>query len=180
MSALGWAAPVVDAALLALLVLVLQRLGRDPGIAWRERESALRAIFDDLRGLVAQAEGLARDLDDKLAARAQQLRRLAEETAAAARACEASHAAVAAPTAPEHVPTAWGNAADTPAARDQASGDDLAARVRALARASLAVEDIARRLDVSAAEVRLLIAIDDTAANGAAHGAPAPALSRQE
>ena len=48
MSALAWGRPLADVVLATLLVLVLRRLGRDPALAWRERESALRAIFDDV------------------------------------------------------------------------------------------------------------------------------------
>ena len=161
MSALGWAGQVVDAAVLALLVILLRRLGRDPVAAWRARERALRAIFDDLRNLVAQAEGLARDLDDKLVARVDELRRLAAETAAEAQACDASPAddATAADVSGEE-PTLLCDEVSPPPG-EEGLALDLAARVRTLAQAGLAVEAIARRLDVPSADVRFLIALDE-------------------
>jgi hypothetical protein len=61
-----WLTPALDATLVVLLAFVLWRLGSNPSSAWREREAKLREIFTELRGLVAQAEGLARDLDAKL------------------------------------------------------------------------------------------------------------------
>ena len=64
-----WMGPGLDAAVLLLLAVLVWRLGRDPGAAWAEREARLRTIFDDLRALVAQSEGLARDLDERLAGR---------------------------------------------------------------------------------------------------------------
>lgn len=190
MSALAWGRPIADVVLAALLVLVLRRLGHDPSAAWRERESALRAIFDDLRALVAQAEGLARDLDGKLAARATELRRLAAESAAAA-----AHALSSPPASRADA----GLAADRPlrGRRGMARADDrpdtapdvdLAARIRELTRAAMTVEDIARQLDVSAAEVRLVIGIEVAAGRmapgGSTRSAPprngATAAERQE
>ncbi len=139
--AMAWLRPMADVTLIVLVGLVLRRLGRDPTAPWQAREAALRTVFDDLRALVAQAEGLARDLDDKLADRATELRALLDESAAEARRRRAARRV-------EQEPAAAGETTD------------LAARVARLARAALPVEEIARRLDVSAAEVRLLIGID--------------------
>lgn len=166
----AWARPAVDAALLVLMILVMRRLGDDPTAAWRERETALRTIFEDLRGAIAQAEGLARDLDDKLAHRATEIRGLlADRERAAVRPRAGAGDDLGRPADGEGAAPTSRRSRGEPAA-------DLAARVRALAASAMPVEDIARRLDVSAAEVRLLIGIDAAAAraasppNGAAAG----------
>lgn len=75
-----WLHPALDVSVLALLGVVLWRLGGDPTTAWRAREEALQTIFGDLRALVAQSEGVARDLDRDLAVHAA---RIAELLAAA-------------------------------------------------------------------------------------------------
>jgi hypothetical protein len=153
--------------LVALVGLVLRRLGRDPAAAWQAREAAFRTVFDDLRALIAQAEGLARDLDDKLAERASELRRLLDESAIEARRRRSVQRAEERDRA---------NGADDRHAGDGAP--DLAARVGRLARAALPVEEIARRLDVSAAEVRLLIGIG--AGSGPSEPPRAAAAGRQK
>ena len=145
---LTWVGPGLDLLAVALLGAVLWRLGSDPAAAWGAREERLRAIFGELRGLVAQSEGLARELDAKLATREERLRALLAELASAlpaARARGGEHADVD---------------AEAPRARE-AGGNPaaIAARIEALAAGGVAVEDIARRVGVAAAEVRLVIGL---------------------
>jgi hypothetical protein len=163
-----WIGPVLDVVAVVLLTAVLWRLGRDPGAAstaWGEREARLQTIFDDLRALVAQSEGLARDLDAKLAVREERLQALlgaAEaatraETAASTRGAAAADAAAAAPLRANRVDVRD----EARAAHDasQAESATVAARIEALADAGTAVEEIARRLGVAPAEVRLVIGL---------------------
>jgi hypothetical protein len=145
----AWMAPGLDVVSVALLAAVLWRLGRDPGAAWSERETRLQAIFDELRALVAQSEGLARDLDAKLGQREERLQallRTAEAAAPPALARGDRGAAVR----------------DASAAATDGRDDDPAAvarRIEALADAGTAVEEIARRVGVAPAEVRLVIGL---------------------
>jgi hypothetical protein len=128
-----WIMSALDALAVVMLGAVLWRLRRDPQAGWEERERRLGEIFQGLRVLVAQSEGIARDLDGALAAHQQRLQGVLEEaTAAVARA----------------VPAA--------AARDE---DTTLARVRSLAAAAMPIEDIARRVDMPAAEVRVLVGL---------------------
>jgi hypothetical protein len=153
-----WIGPGLDVVAVVLLAAVLWRLGRDPGAAsavWGEREERLQAIFDDLRALVAQSEGLARDLDAKLARREERLQALlgAAETAARERRPAAADATQTAPLRPDRIEV-----------RDEAGAYDadpaaIATRIEALADAGAAVEEIARRLGVAPAEVRLVIGL---------------------
>jgi hypothetical protein len=151
-----WMSPGLNLITVLLLGAVLWRLGRDPGaasFAWTEREARLQAIFDDLRGLVAQSEGLARDLDAKLALREERLQALlgAAETASRARRSPPP--------------------ADRIEVRDEAGTDRrtddpaaLAHRIAALSDTGTAVEEIARRLGVAPAEVRLVIGLQNARA----------------
>ena len=141
---MGWMAPGLDLVSVALLAAVLWRLGRDPGAAWGEREARLQAIFDELRALVAQSGGLARDLDAKLAQREERLQALLRTAETAAR-----------PAPRTAVPDASAAAADV---RDDDPAT-VARRIEALADAGTAVEEIARRLGVAPAEVRLVIGL---------------------
>jgi hypothetical protein len=151
-----WIGPATDVAMIVLLALVLWRLGHDPGTAWNEREVRLKAIFDDLRALVAQSEGLARDLDEKLAGREARLGALLAEAQAALVAVEpglserAPHVGVRDEVSAAKAPAAEKAVAD-PAA--------LASRIEALADDGTTVEEIARRVGVAAAEVRLVIGL---------------------
>lgn len=153
-----WIGPGLDVVVVVLLAAVLWRLGRDPGAAsavWGEREERLQAIFDDLRALVAQSEGLARDLDAKLALREERLQALlgAAETAARERR-PAADATQTAPLRPDCI--------EVRGVADEANEVEpaaLAARIEALADAGAAVEEIARRLGVAPAEVRLVIGL---------------------
>jgi hypothetical protein len=164
-SFMTWLSPTLDVLAVVLLTGVLWRLGRDPGAGWSEREARLQAIFDDLRTLVAQSEGLARELDGKLAAREARLRALVAEGRAVADAAQALAPVelkdewsgderkpdVKAPAAP--APTA-------PAARAvEADPATIAARIEALADAGRDVDVIAKRLGVPVAEVRLVIGL---------------------
>jgi len=141
---MGWLAPGLDLVSVALLATVLWRLGRDPAAGWSEREARLQTIFDELRTLVAQSEGLARDLDAKLAQREERLQTLLRTAEATAR-----------PAPPRD---------DRGAARDASDARDddpavVARRIEALADAGTGVEEIARRLGVAPAEVRLVIGL---------------------
>jgi hypothetical protein len=175
-----WVGPVLDVAAVVLLALVLWRLGRDPGTAWAEREARLRTIFDELRALVAQSEGLARDLDAKLAARES---RLATLLGAAERALSdrdvtasmpigaASVARAGAANAPSAGPAnAWSTGPAIPpstapatsastALPPEADPAATAQRIEVLADAGIAIEEIARRVGVAPAEVRLVIGL---------------------
>jgi hypothetical protein len=168
-----WVGPTLDVLAVALLTAVLWRLGGDPGAAWGERETRLRAIFDDLRTLVAQSEGLARDLDGKLAAREERLQALLSEARAVTSGSSAGAAAAPAVAARSEAP-----ASRTASARDDSlrAGERepvaTAARIEALADAGTAVDEIARRLGVAVAEVRLVIGLK--AARAARRRAMAP------
>ena len=145
-----WVGPTLDVAAVVLLTAVLWRLGRDPGAAWGEREARLQALFDDLRSLVAQSEGLARDLDGKLAGREERLRALVAEAQAAA-----SDGRGSAPVTRVAEARAAAPAVD-PSASEPA---EIATRIEALADAGTPAEEIARRLGVAPAEVRLVIGL---------------------
>jgi hypothetical protein len=154
-----WVGPTLDVLAVVLLTGVLWRLGRDPGAGWGEREARLQAIFDDLRALVAQSEGLARELDGKLAAREERFEALVAEGRVVADAAKA--------LAPVELKEEWPDEERRkpdakPAARAAASEPDtaaVAARIEALADAGRGVDEIARRLGLPAAEVRLVIGL---------------------
>lgn len=158
--ALAWAGPTLDFAALALCAAVLWRLGRDPGAGWAEREARLQAIFDDLRALVAQSEGLARDLDERLAGREARLTALLGEAQAtlggvepgSARRDAGAEVRKQSATAPAAKPAAAPHAA-------QADPEEIAEQIEELADAGTAVEEIARRVGVAPAEVRLVIGL---------------------
>jgi len=133
-----WLGPTLDVMTVLMVAAAVWRLGRDPGAAWQAHEERLQTIFTELRALVAQSEGLARDLDGKLAAREASFQRLVAE----ARTALAERRAPVEPAA--------------------AVGDDpalVAGRIEALAESGATVEDIARRLGVAPAEVRLVIGL---------------------
>jgi hypothetical protein len=176
-----WLGGALDAAVAVLLACILYRLGRDPERAWREREERLAAIVGDLRLLVAQGEGQARDLDEKLAERGEHIERLlrraadVEDDAPASRA-ESRRGAGARAAAGRPAPPA---AASVPAAAAIArrasdrsggasarpAGGSLLERVRVLSEAGVAAGDIAGRLGISVADARMLAAL--VAARGA-------------
>ena len=145
-----WIGPALDVAAVALLAAVLWRLGRDPGAAWAEREARLQTIFDDLRTLVAQSEGLARDLDGKLAGREERLKALlaeAESAIGSRAAAAAVSASVAAPARP---------------ARVEVRDDEPTSTARAIERMideGTDADEIARRLGTPVAEVRLVMGL---------------------
>jgi hypothetical protein len=137
-----WIGPTFDLLAIVLLAAVLWRLGRAPALAWQERETRLQAIFDELRTLVAQSEGLARDLDAKLAGREERLQALLE----------------ARPGASERQRIDRHDA--EPVAPRQAAAPDVAARhIETLAASGVAIDDIARQVGVAPAEVRLVIGL---------------------
>ncbi len=168
-----WVGPGLDVATVVLLAAVLWRFGREPGAAWRERETRLQTIFDELRAVVAQSEGLARDLDEKLAAREARLRALvgAVETAIAGSGVEPGSAQrsarpdARAQAGAGETPVTVGRAASASAAASDTAGvpvletDNIADRIETLAEGGTAVEEIARRVGVAAAEVRLVIGL---------------------
>lgn len=164
-----WIGPALDVAAVALLAAVLWRLGRDPSAAWSEREMRLQTIFDDLRGLVAQSEGLARDLDDKLAGREMRLRALLAEAetlaggkVTAAPAERPSRVEVRDPLRGHGPLEGHGAAGAAPESAPSAVPLDpevVAQRIESLANDGVAVEEIARRVGVAAAEVRLVIGL---------------------
>ena len=145
-----WAGAALDGAVIVLLALVLWRLRRDPTAAWREREEALREIFGGLRTTVAQAEGLARDLDARLAEHHTRLRALLQASGEAARprARDVENEDDDAPPARRR---------PAPAARRDAP--DALARAHDLAQAGAAIAEIARQLDVSPAEARVMVSL---------------------
>lgn len=145
-SVMTWVGPTLDVAAVALLAAVLWRLGRDPGTAWAEREARLQTIFDDLRTLVAQSEGLARDLDGKLAGREERLKALLAE----AEATVGPRAAAAPAPAPARP------------ARVEVREDEPTSTARAIERMiddGADADEIARRLGVPVAEVRLVMGL---------------------
>lgn len=147
---LGWSGPVLDLAGLAALGAVLWQLRRDPTAAWREYEGKLRELQENLRLLVLQAEGEARELDRRLAAHADELRTLRGEGAAAA----------------SMPPTVTGEpAGGSPSATPAMS---LAERVQQLAAARTPITEIARRLSLPVAEARVLAGLTT---GGLAYGA---------
>ncbi len=160
-----WIGPVLDVATAALLGLVLWRLGREPGSGWSERETRLQAIFADLRALVAQSEGLARDLDDKLAGRETRLTALLAE----AQAMLGGAGAGPAPARPDRIEVR--DEEPRPAAAAPAPADPVvsARRIEELAEDGVGIEEIARRVGVAPAEVRLVIGLN---AARAARSAP--------
>jgi hypothetical protein len=141
----SWLPFVVDGTIVALLGIVLWRSFRDPEPAWKEREERLTAILGDLRLLVAQAEGQARDLDHKLAEHHGAF--AAAPRTGAERSVSAERSASAAGVGPR------GRRGVEPPAE---SADRVVERVRKLAAARVPVEEIAQRLSVPLAEVRLL------------------------
>ena len=82
---LAWGSPALDVVVILGLAATLWQLRRDPTAAWREYEERLREMQENLRLLVLQAEGEARDLDRRLAAHAEQLQSLAGAAPAAPR-----------------------------------------------------------------------------------------------
>jgi hypothetical protein len=130
--------PALDAVVLIMVGALLWRLRRDPLATWQAQEQRLQEIFESLRLLAAQSEGAARELDGALSAREQRLRVLAAETTAATRSAA--------------------NASREGDQRDEAYAD-VVARVRRLAAAALPPDEIARRVEMPAAEVRVLVGL---------------------
>ncbi|HZR84507.1 MAG TPA: hypothetical protein VFD92_25635 [Candidatus Binatia bacterium] len=168
-----WIQPGLHALVGVLLACVLWRLRRDPARGWEEQEARLRAILVELRDLAEQAETRARELDERLAARAASLEdlvRSAEMLAAVRRPAPHGRVAYAAAGGRPRRQVADAGRADgsgrfvaeaaagttAVAARTEGDPDDRAARVRALCEAGVPLEEIARRLGLPLAEARLL------------------------
>ncbi|HEY2388648.1 MAG TPA: hypothetical protein VGK30_16955 [Candidatus Binatia bacterium] len=139
---LSWLTPVLDVAVMGMVAVLLWRLRRDPLATWQAHEQRLQSLLESFRLLAAQSEGVARDLDGALGQREERLRTLAAETAASTRAAQASAPA----------------ATRADAARGPAHAD-VVARVRRLAAEALPLEEIARRVDMPTAEVRVLVGL---------------------
>jgi len=150
--------PALDAAVLALLGIVLWRLGHDPAARWQRHEERLRELFAGLQRFVAEADESARDLDARLERHGE---RLAGLVAAAERVSATSRSACG-PGARDA--TARSDAAKAATDEDDGSaavleGDELARRVQQLAAMATPAEEIARRLGMPPAEVRLLVGL---------------------
>ncbi|MBI3768950.1 MAG: hypothetical protein HY271_10715 [Deltaproteobacteria bacterium] len=129
-----WITPALDMLAIVMLGAVLWHLRRDPAATWDAREQRLGEIFERLRVLVAQSEGIARDLDGTLGTHQQRLRALLDEATAAV-------GRVVAPAA------------------SACADDAVIERVRTLAEAAMPIEEIARRVEMPAAEVRVLVGL---------------------
>jgi hypothetical protein len=163
-----WVGPTLDAVVVVLLAAVLWRLGREPAAAWSACEARLQTIFDDLRTLVAQSEGLARELDGTLVGHAERLRALLAE-AQAVTGVRSTGAGVT-PAATPVRSTRGAAGSDTSEARPvpadrgpigTSEGEPAAVvtRIEALADAGIAVDEIARRLGIATADVRVVIGL---------------------
>lgn len=132
---LPWASAALDLACIALMFGLMRRFGAAAQVDWEAREAKLREIFDGLRVLVAQAEGQARDLDSNLGQHAERLGALLREAEA-------------------------GRPRGRRAAAAEAGAErPLADRVLQLAASETPVEEIARRLSLPIADVRVLLGL---------------------
>jgi hypothetical protein len=155
-----WLGTALDGLVIALLAGVLWRLRRDPEKVWREREAKLVAIVGDLRLLVAQGESQARDLDERLAERAEQVERLLRSAQAARPAAAPSERATHESEASHGPRRAAPAATRSPVSETEApAGASLLERVRALAESGAAAGEIARRLEIPLAEARMLASL---------------------
>jgi hypothetical protein len=136
---LPWASAALDATIIALMFGLMRRFAASSQVDWEEREAKLREIFDGLRVLVAQAEGQARDLDSNLGQHAERLAALVREA--------------------EGLVEPRGRRASAAAAPAPAAERPLADRVRQLAASETPVEEIARRLSLPIADVRVLLGL---------------------
>ncbi len=147
----------VDVFLIGLLGALLHRLSRDPTKVWAERERRVAEIHDSLRLLVSQADGQARVLDAQLGAHTERLRDLMRKGSV-------DHAAIPPTPTPATVREPQPEAcAMRPAAEPERANVSLRVQVAGLARSGCDVEEISRRLDVPLADVRVLVALEQSA-----------------
>lgn len=144
-----WLTPALDGAVLVMMGFLWWRLRHDPLAIWHAHEQRLQEQVESFRLLAAQSEGVARELDATLGVREQRLRDLAHETMAAARGAGARTASSREPE------------------RREAVHGDVVERVRRMAAAALPLEEIARRVEMPAAEVRVLVGLHTTASEDA-------------
>ncbi len=124
---------ILDAVVIGVLGMALWRFGRDPSAAWEERELRLKQAVQGLQALVAEAAEQARVLDAQLAGRLEELRgQLRME--------------------PAEQPVQASRPAESGTGPLRRQINDLAAR-------ATPIEEIARRVDMPVAEVRLLVGL---------------------
>lgn len=127
---------ILDVAVISALGLALWRFGRDPSALWEERETRLKEVVRGLRTLVGEAEEQARMIDAQLAGRLEELRGLLETE-------QATSTEPPTPMAP----------------RAEGKTGPLRRQIRELAARATPLEEIARRVDMPVAEVRLLVGL---------------------
>jgi len=145
---MGYAVAVVvlaDIAVICFCMFYLSRAGRTLDDRWNEQRKALEAARGALERLVGDADERARDFDRVLGARERHLRgllyRLAEQEERVRR-------------------------SDTGTETGQAATPGLAAEIGQLTDAGLGPVEVARKLNVEPAQVRLILGLHDQAEKG--------------
>jgi len=124
---------ILDVAVIGVLGMALWRFGWDPSAAWQEREQRLKQAVHGLQTLVAEAAEQAQVIDAQLAGRLEELR---------------GQLRMEQPKQPEQ------------ASRPVESGTGpLRRQINDLAASETPIEEIARRVDMPVAEVRLLVGL---------------------
>lgn len=155
----------VDVVLLLLVGGLLLRLSKDPTKVWAEREERLGAIHDALHLLVRQADGQARALDAELAGHTERLRDLLERASVVRATMQVEREPAAAPKPRAIVESDLVEEAPREPSRPAPASDraSLRQQVAALSHTGVDVEEIARRLEVPLADVRVLVALEESA-----------------
>lgn len=156
----------VDALLILLVGGLLVRLAKDPTKIWSEREDRLGELHDSIHLLVRQADGQARALDAELVEHTERLRALLDQAATVG-------ASIQAPNPPAKQKRRAMVDADfvesgerrgeEPAPRKTSESAPLRQQVAALSCTGVDVEEISRRLEVPLADVRVLVALEESA-----------------